>query len=86
MNKKFIKPDVDFSGFPAIFTFIEYIYGTIQNYGDYVDFVHFCFHYEENTLDEKERKYFGILASNLYSLEMQISYESKQIELLVQKL
>lgn len=87
MNKKFFKPDVDFSNFNSpIFTFVEFLYSLVEDYRDYSDFVHYCFDWEANTLDKQEREDFVTLANNLYSLEIQISYESKQLELLIQTL
>ena len=82
----FIKPDIKFPMFPIIFSYIEYAYNKVENYADFVDFINICFNQAEATKNNVKKQAYTNIANALYSIETNVAYESKSIELLVEKL
>lgn len=86
MSKVFIKPEIKFPMFPAVFMYIEYAYNKVETYSDFVDFINGCLNEAEMTKNDIKRMAYSTIATSLYGMETNISFESKNIELLVEKL
>lgn len=72
----FDKPTVNFDQFPIINIWIEAEYCTVKNYGDLVDFLHYCFDQIEKTTNEVRIDAYKKIAYPLYSIVIGKSYES----------
>lgn len=86
MAKVFVKPDVKFPMFPAIYMYIEYAYNKVETYADFVEFINGCLNKAETTHNEVKRIAYTSIASSLYATETNMSFESKAVELFVEKL
>lgn len=86
MPKTFIKPDVKFPMFPFIYAYIESAYNKVETYQDFTTFIHGCMNEAEITKNNIKQMAFSNIANALYSIETNVSYESKSLELLVAKL
>lgn len=86
MSKTFIKPDIKFPMFPFIYAYIEGAYSKVETYQDFTAFIHGCMNEAEITKNNIRQMAFSNIANALYSIETNVSYESKSLELLVAKL
>lgn len=86
MQTTYIKPEVKFPMFPMIFSYIETAYSKIETMSDFVEFINGCFNEAEKTKNEVKKQAYTTIANALYSVEVGTSFESKKIELLIQKL
>lgn len=84
--KTFIKPVLNLPMFPIINMRIVSDYSKVKTFTDFVDFINDCLSVAEVTTNEARRQAYLNVASVLYSMETNISYESKQIELLTERL
>lgn len=82
----FLKPEINFPMFPAVYMYIEHAYKGVETYTDFVDFVNGCLDEAETTKNEVRKQAYTTIASCLYGIDTNVSYESKGIELIVQKL
>ena len=80
--KNFIKPTIVFPTFPAIFIWIKADYEKVNTYGQYVDFIHKCLTYGDTSVNPVRKDVYQKLASALFAVETNISFESKGIEIL----
>jgi len=85
MNE-FIKPDIKFPMFPFIYSYIENAYNKIGCYSEFVDFISICFNEAERTKNDVKKQAYTNIAESLYSIETNISYSSKKLELNIEKL
>lgn len=85
-NSEFHKPDVNFPMFPFVYAYIESAYLKVETYQDFVEFIHGCMNEAEKTKNNVRKAAYTTIASALYSIETNVSFESKGLELLVQKL
>lgn len=83
---QFIKPDLQLPYLPLINMYIVREYSIVQTRSDYVKFINHCFNVAETSLNEIKANAYHTVGSALYAFETNISYESKEIELLVKSL
>lgn len=86
ITKKFIKPEIKFPLFPTIFMYIDCDYRKVKTYSDFVGFINHCFNEADASKNEVRKQAYQSIANALYSTETNTSYESKDIELLVNTL
>lgn len=86
MQTTYMKPEIKFPMFPLIFSYIETAYSKVETMNDFVEFVNGCFNEAEKTKNEVKKNAFTTIANALYGVEVGVSFESKKIELLIQKL
>jgi len=86
MENTFSKPNIKFPMFPVIYSYIEYAYNKVECYSDFVDFISICFNEAERTKNDVKKQAYTSIAESLYSVETNISYSSKKLELNIEKL
>lgn len=86
INSEFSKPDINFPMFPFVFAYIESAYIKVKTYQDFVEFIHGCMDEAERTRNNVRKAAYTTIANALYSVETNVSFESKALEILVQKL
>lgn len=86
MPKTFIKPDIKFPMFPFIYAYIEGAYNKVETYQDFTTFIHGCLNESETTENDVKKLAYSTIANSLYSIETKIAFESKELELLIEKL
>ena len=82
----FIKPSINLPLFPAINMYIHFEYSMVETLPDYVNFVNHCLTVAETSQNEAKAQAYFNMASSLYAFETNVSYESKLVELLAEKL
>jgi len=85
-KSEFSKPDINFPMFPFVYAYIESAYIKVETYQDFVAFVHGCMNEAETTKNNVRKAAYTTIANALYSVETNVSFESKALEILVQKL
>jgi hypothetical protein len=85
-NPEFYKPDINFPMFPFVYAYIESAYLKVKTYQDFVEFIHGCMNEAELSKNSVRKSAYTSIANALYSIETNMSFESKSIEILVQKL
>lgn len=85
-NSGFAKPDIKFPVFPFVYCYIEHAYNKIETFQDFTEFIHKCMNEAERTKNNVRKAAFTNIANALYSIETNMSFESKAVEILVQKL
>jgi len=85
-NSGFHKPDIKFPVFPFIYCYIESAYIKVRTYQDFVEFIHKCMNEAERTKNSVRQAAFTTIANALYSIETNMSFESKALEMLIEKL
>ncbi|RKS00462.1 hypothetical protein [Flavobacterium sp. 102] len=83
MKSKFTKPAVSFPTFPAIFIWIKSDYNKVETYEQFANFIHECMTRAEVTTNEVKSAAYQRIANALYSSDTNTSYESKQLEILI---
>ena len=81
-TKTFTKPEVHFPTFPAIFLWIEADYNKVDTYEQFTDFIHKCMTVAETTSNEVKSAAYTRIANALFSSDTNISFESKNLEIL----
>lgn len=85
-NPEFAKPDIKFPMFPMVYAYIQSAYNKVETYQEFTTFIHKCMDESERTKNNVRKAAFTSIANALYSVETNMSFESKAIEILVQKL
>lgn len=85
-KSKFSKPDIKFPMFPFVYAYIESAYIKVETYQDFVAFVHGCMNEAEITKNNVRKAAYTTIANALYSVETNVSFESKALEILIEKL
>lgn len=85
-NSRFTKPDIKFPMFPFIYAYIESAYNKVETYQDFVKFIHGCMDEAERTKNSMRKSAYTTIANALYSVETNVSFESKSLEILIDKL
>lgn len=85
-NPEFSKPDINFPMFPFVYAYIESAYIKVRTYQDFVEFIHGCMNEAEITKNNVRKSAYTTIANALYSIETNVSFESKALEILVEKL
>jgi hypothetical protein len=85
-NLQFSKPDIKFPMFPFVYAYIESAYNKVNNYQEFTAFIHGCMNEAERTKNDVRKEAYTTIANALYSVETNFSFESKAIEILVEKL
>ena len=85
-NSEFNKPDINFPIFPFVYAYIESAYIKVKTYQDFVSFIHGCMDEAEITKNNVRKAAYTTIANALYSVETNVSFESKGLEILIQKL
>lgn len=85
-NSEFNKPDINFPMFPFVYAYIESAYIKVKTYQDFTEFIHGCMNEAERTKNSVRKAAYTTIANALYSVETNVSFESKALEILVQKL
>jgi len=86
MKNTFYRPDINFPMFPFIYAYIESAYNKITNYESYVNFIHGCLNEAETTKNEVKKTAYNNIAKALYGQDVGSSYESKEVEIIVNQL
>lgn len=82
----FYKPEIKFPMFPFIYAYIEAAYNKVTTYDEYVSFIHGCMNEAETTKNKVKKRALDSISKSLFSIETGFSFESKAIELMVEKL
>lgn len=85
-NPQFHKPDINFPMFPFVYAYIESAYSKVNTFQDFIAFIHDCMSEAEITKNSVRKEAYTRIANALYSIETNVSFESKALEILVQKL
>jgi len=85
-NSGFHKPDIKFPVFPFIYCYIESAYRKVETFEDYTEFIHKCMNEAEVSGNNVRRSAFTTIANALYSIVTNVSFESKALEILIEKL
>lgn len=85
-NSEYHKPDINFPMFPFVYAYIESAYNKVETYQDFTAFIHGCMNEAEITKNNVRQAAYTKIASALYSIETNVSFESKALEILVEKL
>lgn len=86
LQKKITKPEIKFPLFPTIYMYIESDYQKVTTYPEFVDFIHKCFHEAEVSVNEIRKNAYQSIASALFSIDLEVSYESKDIQFFINDL
>jgi hypothetical protein len=82
----FIKPALNLPVLPAINMYLLFQYSEVKTHSQYIAFINNCFTVAETSLNSVKAQIYFNVASSLYALETNISYESKAVELLFNSL
>jgi len=85
-NLQFHKPDIKFPMFPFVYAYIESAYNKVESFQDFTAFIHGCMNEAERTKNNVRKAAYTTIANALYSVETKVSFESKALEILVEKL
>lgn len=85
-NSEYHKPDINFPMFPFVYAYIESAYIKVKTYQDFVEFIHGCMNEAEVSKNNVRKAAYTTIANALYSVETNVSFESKGLEILIQKL
>jgi len=86
VKNQFVKPTINFPLLPTINIYIHAKYEKVNTPRAFVDFVNHCFDEAETSKNEIRKQAYSNVASALYGIATGQSYESKAINLLVEKL
>jgi hypothetical protein len=85
-KSEFHKPDIKFPMFPLVYAYIESAYIKVKTYQDFTAFIHGCMNEAEVSKNSVRKAAYTTIANALYSVETNVSFESKGLEILIQKL
>jgi hypothetical protein len=85
-KSEFSKPDIKFPMFPFVYAYIESAYLKVETYQDFTAFIHGCMNEAEITKNNVRKAAYTTIANALYSVETNVSFESKALDILVEKL